>query len=365
MSNYFKLNSECYLILGKKRSVIHNILNDEMVWITEENTCKLVDAEANKPIDKSIEIFNKLVEMGWGFFSEKPVFVDKVRPINGFNQKKLWLDTQNINFATLQITNKCNLDCSFCSTAFCPTCLKFIEQNDEELSLNDWKKIIDELVLFGTKTILITGGEPALYKQIDELLKYCVKKGLNVNLHTNGIIAIRMIPKEVNLMITVFKASNLNSALKNYSEHKNVILLSEEEDYKSVKAKVNNTWKVTKTFSIKNKTVITKNNLNNTGISRFFARKFTDSCLNGKIAISFNGNVYPCFGSKISIGNLKEKNISKVVKILIKDYWKKTIDKTSSMERCTLCEFKYACNSCKFINVNESCTYSLEEGIWK
>ena len=57
---YFRLNPECYLVLGKKRSVIHNILKSEMVWLDEANTQVMMNAELCKPIDKENETLKKL-----------------------------------------------------------------------------------------------------------------------------------------------------------------------------------------------------------------------------------------------------------------------------------------------------------------
>lgn len=60
------------------------------------------------------------------------------------------------------ITSKCNDSCPFC----------YRNQNNNELSIDDNKKIIKKLLEFGVGKISFVGGEPLLYKGLDELVKY-------------------------------------------------------------------------------------------------------------------------------------------------------------------------------------------------
>jgi len=79
----------------------------------------------------------------------------------------------------LSPTNKCNLNCSFCSC------------NDvdrkKELTYNQIVNILDISANYGTKAVTITGGgEPLLHPQIDNIIKYTDKKGIECGLVTNG-----------------------------------------------------------------------------------------------------------------------------------------------------------------------------------
>lgn len=78
----------------------------------------------------------------------------------------------------LLITSNCNLDCKFC---FGPSIQK-------ELAFKNLKNIIEKLVDFGVKSLVISGGEPLLYKRIEDLLFYCKQKKLKIVLSTNGIL---------------------------------------------------------------------------------------------------------------------------------------------------------------------------------
>lgn len=367
MNKYFKLKSECYLITGKKKSTIHNLLTGESLWINEENTIKLLKSESNKLVDISDKLYQELLNMGWGIEIDKPIFIDKLRTINSFNRKKLWLDTQNIVFATLHVTNNCNLKCEFCNKTFCPSCKKFENDDDKSLEIDIWEKIVDELILFGVKTIFITGGESTIYKDIYRLINYCVDKNLNVNVHTNGLKGINIVNEKVQIIISLFELENLSKILQINSNLNNVTLIIQEKDVDVVESNLkidNKNWKIIKVFNFNEGIKISKDNLQEVNITNFTDKKLSDYCLKGKIFISYNGDVYPCCGDNKKILNLKEKNLSQAVKVLIKDYWNKPIEKNEKMRKCSQCEFRFSCKVCTFLDIDKYCTYNQEEGKW-
>ena len=81
------------------------------------------------------------------------------------------------------ITNRCNYHCTYCFG-------KFNGQKDP--SLDDAKKIVENIALyFAQKNITdgrinFAGGEPTLYKHLDELIDYASSLGLSVSIVTNG-----------------------------------------------------------------------------------------------------------------------------------------------------------------------------------
>jgi len=78
----------------------------------------------------------------------------------------------------LILTRRCNLQC--------PHCEVIKRNNGKELSVDDWKVIIDRL----SKKYFIfvfTGGEPLLYNGLEELISYASHKGIT-GLLTNGIL---------------------------------------------------------------------------------------------------------------------------------------------------------------------------------
>lgn len=97
-------------------------------------------------------------------------------------------------------TNKCNLECSFCSCSE--------RDKKEEIDFELAKKIIDKCKGLGTKSVTITGGgEPLLYKRFDELIDYFVGKEIKIGLVSNGLLLHKSAPKILN-KITWCRISN-------------------------------------------------------------------------------------------------------------------------------------------------------------
>lgn len=80
----------------------------------------------------------------------------------------------------LNLTNKCNLSCGFCS---CKNRTK-----GAELDFDKAEKIIDTYAKLGCQAVTITGGgEPTLYKDLPKIIKLFWRLNIRVGLVTNGI----------------------------------------------------------------------------------------------------------------------------------------------------------------------------------
>jgi MoaA/NifB/PqqE/SkfB family radical SAM enzyme len=60
------------------------------------------------------------------------------------------------------------------------------ERLRQELTLEDWKRLVDELSEHGVQWVLLRGGEPFLFPEIIELLDYIRSRGLFLSIDTNG-----------------------------------------------------------------------------------------------------------------------------------------------------------------------------------
>lgn len=78
----------------------------------------------------------------------------------------------------LLINRGCNLRCSFCD----------LWDNPASMPLDRAVGLLDEAVAVGTKTLVITGGEPFMYKPLFELVAAAKDRGLAVNITTNGTL---------------------------------------------------------------------------------------------------------------------------------------------------------------------------------
>ena len=79
----------------------------------------------------------------------------------------------------IEITNKCNLDCSFCTRTTKPK---------RELSKEEFKIIISKIKDYTDYVYLHVQGEPLLHKDLEDFLKICEENNIKVNLTTNGTL---------------------------------------------------------------------------------------------------------------------------------------------------------------------------------
>jgi|GEM_PF-903534 len=70
-------------------------------------------------------------------------------------------------FASLFVTRKCNCNCSYCRS---------IRQPFIDISLDEWKKIIDRLFGWGVRIFPLTGGEPLVRPDIADIVSYITKR---------------------------------------------------------------------------------------------------------------------------------------------------------------------------------------------
>jgi len=80
---------------------------------------------------------------------------------------------------TLEITSNCPLRCEFCSSNVGKCQLM-------SYSLEEVKRIVDEVLSLGCKDISISGGEPLVHPEILEIAKYVKDKGICLRIYTSG-----------------------------------------------------------------------------------------------------------------------------------------------------------------------------------
>ena len=81
-------------------------------------------------------------------------------------------------FASIFFTRNCNFNCSYCATTK--------NQKRTDISLKQWKNIINQLYNLGCRFITIYGGEPTLRSDLGELLKHCIDLNIFTHIVTNG-----------------------------------------------------------------------------------------------------------------------------------------------------------------------------------
>lgn len=93
-----------------------------------------------------------------------------------FYLSKINYNESMANLGYIQLTRKCNQKCIICSNP----------ENENTLDFSEAKEQVDALKKEGYEGIIFTGGEPTLYKNIFEIIKYCKNKKIHPRIITNG-----------------------------------------------------------------------------------------------------------------------------------------------------------------------------------
>lgn len=101
----------------------------------------------------------------------------------------------------IEITNACNLNCTFCIKN---------QRKTIYMSLNDYKHIIDKIKNYTEEIYLHILGEPLLHPNIEPFIKYVNQQQLKVNITTNGYL--------INNLNNNQYINRLNISLHSYNE---------------------------------------------------------------------------------------------------------------------------------------------------
>jgi len=77
----------------------------------------------------------------------------------------------------VEITNKCNLKCPFCSID---------DKKKREMNLLEFDDVLNKITDYTDYLYLHVKGEPLLHSNFKEILDICLKYNKKVNITTNG-----------------------------------------------------------------------------------------------------------------------------------------------------------------------------------
>lgn len=82
--------------------------------------------------------------------------------------------------ATFIRLHGCNLRCSYCDSMYA------VDGKDwKEMSINE---IVEKVKKIGCTNITLTGGEPLIHENINELIKALIRENCSINVETNGTV---------------------------------------------------------------------------------------------------------------------------------------------------------------------------------
>ena len=266
----------------------------------------------------------------------------------------------------VEITNYCNLACSFCFKD---------KRKKKEMSVVEFNEVINKIKDYTDSIYLHVKGEPLLHSHLDEILNICDKNKINVRITTNGTLL-----KTNKDLLLKHKIKQINISLhseNNYSNYfedvfdtcddlsKRITIiyriwtlptLNLDKLSTTIVDKINNHYKLNKTVIDKikhEKNIKIKENIYLDKDYEFKWPKVDNNqcnigtCLGTKnhIAILSNGNVTACCLDSegiIELGNIFETNLTD---ILESDLFKKINNgfknKKLVCDLCKSCTYRY------------------------
>lgn len=266
----------------------------------------------------------------------------------------------------VEITNYCNLACSFCSKDL---------RDKREMSVNEFKEIIGKIKDYTDNIYLHVKGEPLLHSHLDEILSICDENMINVRLTTNGTllnnkkeILLKHNFKQIN--VSLHNENNIPSYFDDVfntcdelSNKATIIyriwtLQTLNLDKLSTKIvdRINNHYQLSTNIVdkiMKEKNIKISNNIYIDKDYEFNWPKITNkksdigTCLGTKthIAILSNGNITPCCLDSegiIKLGNIFKDNLSDVISSkLFKEINNGFKNNKIVCDLCKSCNFRY------------------------
>ncbi|OGK38481.1 hypothetical protein A3F03_03245 [Candidatus Roizmanbacteria bacterium RIFCSPHIGHO2_12_FULL_41_11] len=405
-----RLSPGVFLVEGAKRGALYDTSRGNVYSLNREAT------ETIKGLENSNdEFWMKLTSMGVALTQQS--FETET------TSQEVELPKQTLQFAWLEITDKCNERCLHCYGSFSP------EQKgvaSKSLTHNDWKDAIWALSKNGCSQIQFIGGEPFKYRgetrtqTVLDLAEFAREKGIDfIEIFTNGTLISREAIKRikdlgVQIALSIYSSDAIvhdgitqipgshKKTLKGINMLKEadipiraaVIVMRQNEDT------IEQTLEMVLNLGLNNRApdvvrpsgraqesnimpdiktllkygFVTKPNLSTDPVS-FRRNHLYNTCLAGKIAIATDGKVMPCiFSRKATLGNIKNQELEEILQSqTVKETWELTKDKVLV---CRDCEYRYACFDCRPLAADSSggkhysdapaprCTYNPYNGEW-
>jgi radical SAM protein with 4Fe4S-binding SPASM domain len=147
----------------------------------------------------------------------------------------------------LALTYRCNNDCSHCYNER--------ERAKDELSADEWKKVLNQLWEVGIPHIVFTGGEPTLREDLPDLIAHAENLGQITGINTNG----RKL-KDAEYVNKLVQAGldHAQITLESHREHIHDALVNHAGAWKETTAGIRNALKQ-KLFVMTNSTLLKSN----------------------------------------------------------------------------------------------------------
>lgn len=265
----------------------------------------------------------------------------------------------------LEITNICNLKCSFCPSN---------RRKKEEMSLDTFKEILPRLKDYTDYLYFHLMGEPLVHSHINEFIDLAtVKFGFKINITTNGYLINKIENSinihQLNISLQAIKSDeeidiylqNIFTAVDKLHKHGTIIvyrLWNEQASSKKIieklekyyKTNLNGNNKIQDNIYLDREIPFVWPDLNN----NYYNEEGSCMGLRSHIGILVNGDIVPCcldYNGTITLGNILNDKIDDILKgKRAKNMQENFLNNKKCEEFCRHCNFYDRIKSAKKIN---------------
>ena len=221
---YFRLYPTVKLVSTCKNSCLYDFVNGLMIKL-DDKTNQLLNNYSNgiDETDESINILNKLEELGLGFYTHTIKFQEDFENTDIELRKVIMPSNNTIQKVFIELGSECNLDCIICNrddNLYRKTGCKKWPRYEKKLNMDHWDEILNDLSKLKSNQLCFIGGNPLLrIERVNEIIEVSKKYGFNTFvIYSNGTIIddnVIKILKENNIILSIQILSfNPNTLLK-------------------------------------------------------------------------------------------------------------------------------------------------------
>lgn len=385
----YYLQNNVEIVKGAKNYCIYNLNTKKLFSLTADYAVSLIMLLKGDCTEEDLP--EGLID----YLSKEEIIVSDERKL----AEKLpqFIYEGNVDFAWIELTQKCNLKCRHCyEEASCSVA-------KPEMSFADFTRVVDELVEIGVKRIQLVGGEPLIHRDFERMLEYVSGKFEFIEIFTNGTLL-------TDKLLELIKTNGASLAFSIYSNdskiHDDVTRISGSHALTSTAiTKATEMGIEVRVASVEMKGVprfefscsgveqrtdfprltgradlslytddmltrklITKKTFRKPiDATQYYRNKVIHNCFGDLLYIDCHLDIYPCaMERRISCGNMREVSLREKPFSVLAKMNKDQID------GCMDCEFRYACYDCRSDSCSGAfnskpwyCTYNEKDATWE
>ncbi|UPK43611.1 radical SAM/SPASM domain-containing protein [Paenibacillus pabuli] len=386
---YFKLNPEIIIVKELDQYTLTDLISGKKAYFRGNDMMAFEELLSDRAIDPDLpeeHILHNLLEQNLGSIFEGKVYVEEIKTTRVTTLKYDKLVPFHLNRIVIELTGECNLNCKFCteSTIVYRSCGCKKWPNEQKMSFDKWRDVLNQAIKLGVKECFISGGEPLVEKELlQKVISFLTMHSINITLFTNAT----MLEQD---MIHFIKRNNVSLALQLFGDDAEVYtrVTGDEEAYGKVKRAMEIIVKEQIPYttsvivcSLNEESVNRINNNSNENSQKiyiypsndFYSQKYLqemysplsrefpiniqsvpylkkyNNCLYGQIFVSSEGQVYPCMMMRqFKLGDLRSELLWEIFfRKSHKPFWE--MSKTQ-IEGCSDCPKNLSCFDCRALD---------------